>query len=299
MRYLVTGGAGFIGSHLVEELINQGHEVVVLDNLSYGKKENLPQNCTFINADILDSQAVKQAFDNIDGCFHLAAIASVQQSIKDWVNTHKVNLTGTINVFEQAAKKGSPVVYASSAAVYGNLDNKILSEDLLPQPISGYAADKYACELQAKAFGEILSLPSFGLRYFNVYGTRQLPDSAYSGVISIFLNKIKNKQPITIYGSGNQTRDFIYVKDVVNFTIKAMNHASSNAPIANVCTGVGTSINELAQILFSLLGEIDVEHLPAKKGDAIISLGSPLKSYELLNIKNSTSLADGLKTLTF
>ncbi|MBA8667443.1 NAD-dependent epimerase/dehydratase family protein [Holosporaceae bacterium 'Namur'] len=297
MKYLVTGGAGFIGSHLTEQLLEYGHDVTVLDNLSYGKEENLPKECNFIQGDILDVGAVREAFKGVDGCFHLAAVASVQQSVKDWINTHKVNLTGTINIFEEAAKQNVPVVYASSAAVYGNISKSFLTEDLLPQPISGYAADKYACELQAKAFGAIFALPTFGLRFFNVYGARQLPDSSYSGVISIFLSRIKNKEPLNVFGDGNQTRDFIYVKDVVNFTFAAMQKASAQAPVVNICTGKGTTVNELAQKLFSILGEVNIEYLPAKRGDALISLGSSAKAEQILKIKAQTLLEEGLKEL--
>lgn len=297
MKYLVTGGAGFIGSHLTEQLLENGHEVTVLDNLSYGREENLPKECNFIQGDILDVGAVREAFKGVNGCFHLAAIASVQQSVKDWVNTHRVNLTGTINIFEEAAKQNIPVVYASSAAVYGNISKSLLTEDLLPQPISGYAVDKYACELQAKAFGAIFALPSFGLRFFNVYGARQLPDSSYSGVISIFLSRIKNKQPLTIFGDGNQTRDFIFVKDVVNYIIAAMQNVSAHAPVTNVCTGKGTTVNELAQKLFSILGKVNIEYLSAKKGDALISVGSPIMAEQILKIKALVPLKKGLKEL--
>ncbi|AIF81293.1 UDP-glucose 4-epimerase [endosymbiont of Acanthamoeba sp. UWC8] len=293
----MTGGAGFIGSHLTEQLLENGHEVTVLDNLSYGKKENLPHKCEFIYGDILDKTVLKKAFKGVDGCFHLAAVASVQQSVKDWVNTHRVNLTGTINIFEEAEKQNIPVVYASSAAVYGNISKSFLTEDLLPQPISGYAADKYACELQAKAFGAIFALPTFGLRFFNVYGSRQLPDSSYSGVISIFLSRIRNKQPLTIFGDGNQTRDFIFVKDVVNFIIAAMQNVSAHAPVTNVCTGKGTTVNELAQKLFSILGKVNIEYLPAKKGDALISVGSPVKAEQILKIKALVPLGKGLNEL--
>jgi UDP-glucose 4-epimerase len=296
-RYLITGGAGFIGSHLAEYLLLLDHEVVILDNLSYGKKENIPPKCKFIHGDILDSSLLKTATSNVEGIFHLAAIASVQKSVHDWLGTNQVNLVGTIKIFEEASKKNIPVVYASSAAIYGNLKQSPLTEDLLPKPLSGYAVDKYACELQAVAFGAIHNLATFGLRFFNVYGLRQKPDSTYSGVISIFINNIKKGKELDIYGDGNQQRDFIYVKDVVKFIYSAIDKTSHQAPVANVCTGKGTSINQIAQQIIKLMKPTKINHKLPRKGETYICIGSPKLAKLTLGIEAKTPLEAGLYEL--
>ncbi|ETO11056.1 NAD-dependent epimerase/dehydratase [Reticulomyxa filosa] len=297
-HYLVTGGAGFIGSHLVDFLIKQGHKVRVIDNLSFGKEKNLNPHCEFINADILDYKNLEKCFDQIDGCFHLAAIASVQYSIANWIESNQVNLLGTIKVFKSAATYKTPIVYASSAAVYGNQTNTILSEELLPNPVSPYAADKYACELQAKAFNAVHGLKSTGLRFFNVYGPRQSTDSAYSGVISAFYHRIKNNLPIDIYGDGMQSRDFIHVDDVVRLISKAMELTTNNyVDVINICTGIGTSINHIAQTMFKIFGQVKINYNPARKGEAKISIGSNAKLLNQFKLSPTIELQNGLQNL--
>ena len=214
-RYLITGGAGFIGSHLSDYLLLEGHSVTIIDNLSSGKIENISSKCKLIIADINDMDLLKKTFEEIDFCYHLAAVASVQKSVDNWIECHKTNLTATINIFLQASKRNIPVIYASSAAVYGDLDVFPLSEDIKVKLLSPYGVDKYSCELQASVFAHIHGLKTIGLRFFNVYGTRQDPNSPYSGVISIFTDNIKNNKPINIYGDGFQERDFIFIDDVV------------------------------------------------------------------------------------
>ena len=241
-RYLVTGGAGFVGSHLVELLRVQGHAVRVLDDLSSGSRANLPPQTELVVADVIDTEAVARAFDGVDGCFHLAAIASVERSHRGWVRTHQVNLTGTINVFDQAARQAQhrrvvPVVYASSAAVYGDCRAVPIGEDSPANPLSAYGADKLACEFHARIAGAIHGVPTTGLRFFNLYGPRQDPRSPYSGVISIFADRLLRGEPVDIFGDGEQVRDFTYVEDAVAALRRAMVTASTGAPVFNVCTG--------------------------------------------------------------
>ena len=211
-RFLVTGGAGFIGSHLVEALLDDGHGLRVLDDLSTGYLRNLPRQAEFIEADVADTEAVDSAFEGVDGCFHLAAIASVPRSHCDWVRSHQVNLTGTINVFDQAKpsrrKREVPVVYASTAAIYGNYGSVPVDEECPAAPLSAYGADKYACELHARIAGAIHGVPTVGLRFFNLYGPRQASLSPYSGVVSIFAERLLSGEPVEIFGNGEQTRDF-------------------------------------------------------------------------------------------
>ena len=192
--YLITGGCGFIGSHLAEDLLAQGHSVRVIDNLSTGKISNLPASrvptdCELVIGDITDKARLEQCFDGVDYCFHLAAIASVQLSNEDWAGTHQVNLTGSINVFDAARMRQVPVVYASSAAVYGDNAESPLTESAVLRPLTAYGADKLGSELHARVASFVHSVPTTGLRFFNVYGPRQDSSSPYSGVISIFAEK--------------------------------------------------------------------------------------------------------------
>jgi UDP-glucose 4-epimerase len=301
--YLVTGGCGFIGSHLVDELINQKHTVKVLDNLSTGTLENLNSKAIFIEGDICDEFLVQRVMSTCDGCFHLAAVASVDQSVKDLVGTNHTNLVGTLTLLKVASyinKEYRPFkfVYASSAAVYGDSPNPPFKETDVLSPISPYGADKESCELQARVAGRIHQLPNAGLRFFNVYGERQNPSSSYSGVISIFLNQLKQGQPITIFGDGEQTRDFIYVKDIVHYLCKAMGYANTDSLVFNACNGIDTSITQLAEILIDILGEHpQIIHAKAHPGDIRTSIGDNTLAKTRLGITKSTSLREGLTHL--
>src|SRR6201996_6028020 len=222
--YLVTGGAGFIGSHLCDALAGRGDTVRVLDDLSTGHRRNVPPGAHLIVGDVADPAAVDQAMEGVDGCFHLAAIASVEKGVTDWLGTHRANITGTITVFDAIRRQGSriPVVYASSAAVYGDATDGPIAETAPCRPLSAYGADKYGFELHARVPSHVHGIPTVGLRFFNVYGPRQDPKSPYSGVISIFCERIAGGLPIAIYGDGQQTRDFVYVADVVRALLAAM-----------------------------------------------------------------------------
>lgn len=301
-KYLVTGGAGFIGSHLVEALLAKKHDVIVLDDLSVGKVENVPAEAQLVVGTICDAALVKKLLEGTDGCFHLAAIPSVLKANEAWLETNQVNLAGTITILNAArtAKNGLPVpvVYASSAAVYGDNTDLPLSESCQPTPVGAYGVDKFACELHARVAGIVHKIPTFGLRFFNVYGPRQDPDSPYTGVISIFMERFKQQQPLFIYGNGEQTRDFIFVKDVARFCTEAMSHASINAPVSNVCVGKGVSILELTEILNKLFGyQADVVFKPPRIGEVYHSVGDASFSAESMGIRAQTDLATGLAEL--
>ncbi|WP_207458377.1 NAD-dependent epimerase/dehydratase family protein [Azospirillum sp. SYSU D00513] len=299
-RYLVTGGCGFIGSHLVERLLSQGHEVRVLDDLSTGRRENLPGGADIIIGDVADAPAVGRAMEGMDGCFHLAAVASVDRSREAWLETHAANLTGTIAVFDAArrARAGGPVpvVYASSAAVYGDNPAMPLTEDAATRPLSAYGADKLACELHARVADGVHGVPTAGFRFFNVYGPRQDPKSPYSGVISIFAGRIARGEPITVNGDGEQVRDFVYVKDLVRYLTAAMEAPRPGAPVYNVCTGRPTTVNQLAETLARLAGKpLDRSHGPARTGDIRVSIGDPARLVAAFGMSCDTTLEDGLR----
>jgi UDP-glucose 4-epimerase len=299
VRYLVTGGAGFVGSHLVENLLESGHRVRVLDDLSTGSLDNLPAAADFVEGDITDAETVERAFMGIDGCFHLAATASVERCHREWLRSHQVNLTGTINIFDQArrarADRPIPVVYASSAAVYGDCSVAGIGEDRPFAPLSSYGADKAASEFHARIAGAVHGVPTAGLRFFNLYGPRQDPRSPYSGVISIFADRLLRGRPIEIFGDGEQVRDFIYVGDAVAALRRAMAVASTEAPVVNVCTGTGTSVRELAEIIAGLCDtRLVVRRSAARRGDVRISIGDPSRAADHLDFRTRTPLPNGL-----
>ncbi len=297
--YLVTGGAGFIGSHLVDYLIGTGNKVTVLDSLLTGKIENINKSAHFIHGSITDVPVLESAFDGIDFCYHLAAIPSVQDSIKNWSDCHKVNLGGSINVFEIAVRNNIPVIYASSSAVYGSLTDVPIKEDSPIAPVAPYGFDKYSNEVHAKLFADLKGLKSTGLRFFNVYGSRQDPASPYSGVIPIFVKKIMNREGIKVFDDGNQTRDFIHVSDVVQALIKANNKKSlETSGVFNVCTGTGISVNYLVNALFEIIDKkVDIEYLPPRNGDVYQSIGDPSKAKDLLGFEAVMNIRKGLSLL--
>jgi UDP-glucose 4-epimerase len=305
-KYLVTGGCGFIGSHLAESLERDGHSVRVLDDLSTGKRENLSASVELLVGDVADAALVRKAMDGVDGCFHLAAIASVERGNLDWLGTHAANLTGAIAVFDAAHRPdaiGVPVVYASSAAVFGDEPGMPLTEASPVRPLSAYGADKLGCELHARVAGVVHGVPTAGMRFFNVYGPRQDPKSPYSGVISIFCDRLGGHRPITIFGDGLQTRDFVYVADVVASlraamaSLSAANAADSvKTAVYNVCTGRSTSVVDLAHTIADLCGiQADIIFAVPRAGEIRVSLGSPAKLKAELGIECHTPIAEGLR----
>jgi UDP-glucose 4-epimerase len=298
MKYLVTGGAGFIGSHFIELLIENNHEVICIDDLSTGYKSNLYSVIQKINfyeekIELFDFNKV----NNVDAIVHLAAQPSVQLSITNFSYSSSSNLLGAIKVIDYCRLNEIPLIYASSSAVYGNLEfgnDEIKSVDLL----SPYATDKYAMELYSQTAYKTYQLPSVGLRFFNVYGPRQDPGNAYSGVISIFSDKLLKNQNITING-GYQTRDFIYVKDVVGVIYRAITLASNNSicEVCNVLTGESITIDELAKKMMKITGiKIDINYQSLNAGDPKQSDGAIMKMSKLCSVDHSkfTKLDDGL-----
>ncbi len=297
-HFLVTGGCGFIGSHLVGALLSEGHDVRVVDNLSSGFRKNISLKCELRVEDICKPGVLDCAMEGVDGCFHLAAIASVDRSIDHWVETHNVNLTGTIRVFNAARRNKTPVVYASSAAVYGDNADLPLTERSACPPLTAYGADKLGSELHGRVAALVHGIPNTGMRFFNVFGPRQDPKSPYSGVISIFTDKILNEEEITIFGDGEQTRDFIYVEDVVRFLRSAMKNVSVSQDVFNVCRGESMSVNQLASALMSISSKtVDVQHCPARRGDIRTSIGSPACAARDLGIVAEISVTEGLRRL--
>jgi UDP-glucose 4-epimerase len=272
-RYLVTGGAGFIGSHLCDALIARGDAVCVLDDFSTGHRSNLPPGIELLAGDIADAATALRATERIDGCFHLAAVASVERGINDWLGTHRTNLTGAISIFDAIRRHGTqvPVVYASSAAVYGDCQTIPIRETADRRPLSAF---------------------------FNIYGPRQDPRSPYSGVISIFCERIRNAEPILIRGDGRQTRDFVHVSDAVAALLAAMRLRLGAASVFNVCTGEATSVLELADYIGKLAGKHpNVNHIPVRVGDIRHSLGDATTMREALGLSRMVPLRDGLVRL--
>jgi UDP-glucose 4-epimerase len=294
--YLVTGGCGFIGSHLADRLIDLGYKVRILDNLSTGKRANAPAEAELVIGDVADEEVVRSVTRDVLGCFHLAAVASVEHSNKDPLGTNRVNLIGTLNVLRAASEMAAlPVVYASSAAVYGSNLAVPLSEASETRPLSVYGADKLACELHARVATHLHGLPTVGFRLFNVYGTRQDPSSPYAGVISIFADRMRNNEAITLHGNGEQVRDFVYVGDVVDMFVAAMARHKAGAIVCNVCTGTGISIRKLAETLAQITEtEIKVSFGPARPGDVAVSIGDPQLASTMFGVVPRTSLRDGL-----
>lgn len=256
MKYLVTGGAGFIGSHLVERLVADGHCVRVLDNFRTGLRANLAAVETsplleIIEGDIRDIKLVERAVTGVDGIFHLAALVSVRQSVERPDLCFEINAWGSINLLNAARIAGvKRMVLASSAAIYGDANAPPLYESMQPKPLSPYALDKLYMEQAAAMYSALFGMHATLLRFFNVYGPRQVSDSPYSGVISASMSRVTRGLPVVIYGDGTQTRDFVHVHDVVRANILAMENSADGCRVLNVATGMPISINDLAKYIF-------------------------------------------------
>ncbi len=250
-RCLVTGGAGFIGSNLVDELIKRGHKVLIIDNLLTSKKENLNSRAKFHKLDIRNLKAIKPLFKNIDWVFHLAAFARVQPSIEDPVTSNDINLNGMLNVLIAARDaKVKKFIYSASSSAYGNQSKMPLKESMPASPLSPYGLQKYVGELYCRLFSQIYGLPTVGLRYFNVYGKRQATEGAYCLVMGIFVNQRLHGKPMTITGNGKQRRDYTSVEDVVRANILAAESKKvGNGEMINIGRGHNYSINDLAKMI--------------------------------------------------
>jgi UDP-glucose 4-epimerase len=300
---VVTGGAGFIGSHLVNRLAASGRHVRVLDDLSNGDPLRLPPSVELVRGSVSDTEFVRASIGGATTVFHLAAVASVAQSNRKWLASHSTNSGGSVAVME-AIRDLAPeaaLIYASSAAVYGDValaPGEKIAEDLRTRPLGPYGIDKLAMEMHAAAGGRLFGLRSFGLRFFNVFGPGQDPDSPYSGVISRFAAQAGAGGPITVFGDGEQTRDFIHVDDVVDSLLLAEAATSAAAPVVNICTGVPTSINELAAIIAGQFRPAPgIVRSEARIGDIRRSVGDPSLAARLLGWEARVPLFEGLPTL--
>jgi nucleoside-diphosphate-sugar epimerase len=300
MKYLVTGGAGFIGSHIAERLVEQGAEVCILDNFSTGKRENLENlqgHAVILEGDLRDSVLVRQAVEGVDVIFHEAAFVSVPQSMEQPQDCLDVNVTGTAQLFEAARRAGvRRVVFATSAAVYGDSTDMPLKEETTLRPLSPYAASKRVDEIYGQLYTTSFGLEVAALRYFNVYGPRQRPDSMYAAAVPILVRRLLDEKPITIFGDGEQTRDLINVRDVVQANLTAAGHPAAPGEIFNICTGVETRILDLVEILQDLFpAAAQPVFAEARAGDIYRSIGSPQKAADLLGFRAQVTLEEGLK----
>lgn len=300
---LITGGAGFIGSHLAEALLAKGYTVRILDDLSTGKRSNLPldnHRVELIEGDIADAALVSRATQGCQAIVHLAAVASVQASVDDPVRTHQSNFVGTLNICEAMREAGvKRVVFASSAAVYGNNgEGEPISEDTPKAPLTPYASDKLSSEHYLDFYRRHHGLEPVVFRFFNIFGPRQDPSSPYSGVISIFAERLKQGLPISVFGDGEQTRDFFYVGDLVKLLIQALELPSAIEHSINVGLNKTTSINQLLEALSEVVGELpEVTYRAPRSGDIRHSRASNqrLKKYFVLDMP--TPLSVGLRKL--
>ncbi|PIA68608.1 NAD-dependent dehydratase [Ectopseudomonas toyotomiensis] len=302
-EFLVTGGAGFIGSNLVDALLAAGHNVRVLDNLSMGKRSNLPldnPHLRFIEGDVADAEVVAQAVAGCAGVAHLAAVASVQASVDDPVSTHQSNFIGTLNVCEAMRQHGvRRVVYASSAAIYGNNGEGVaIDEATAKAPLTPYASDKLAGEHYLDFYRRQHGLEPAVFRFFNIFGPRQDPSSPYSGVISIFTQRAQQGLPISVFGDGEQTRDFFYVGDLVALLMQGLLSEQVVSDPLNVGWSQAVSLNQLLAEIGVLCGGLPpVTHLPARAGDIRHSRADNARLQAHYHMPEQTPLREGLRQL--
>jgi len=299
MRYLVTGGAGFIGSNTVDELVRRGHSVVVLDDLSGGKEENLADvrsKITLIKGSITDIEVVRKAMHEADYVIHLAARTSVPRSVKDPIETNRINIDGTLNVLVAAKDvKVKRVVFAASSSAYGETPTLPKVETMQPQPISPYGVTKYVGELYGQAFGRCYGLETVCLRYFNIFGPRQDPSSPYSGVLAKFCTAfLEDAQPV-VFGDGEQTRDFTFVENAVQANLLACEAPNVSGKIFNVGTSGRISLNEVLRALCKITGKtLEAKYEPARDGDIRDSQADILQAKEFLGYNPQISFEEGL-----
>ncbi len=298
MKYLITGGAGFIGSHIARALLELGSDVRVLDNFSSGKRENLQGlDVDVIDGDLRDAASVSESVRGVNVIFHEAAFVSVPESMEKPQECFDVNITGTSMLFEAACKAGvQRVVIASSAAVYGDSTAMPLVEDTPLRQLSPYAVSKRVDEMYAELFTSQFGLEVAALRYFNVYGPRQRPDSMYAAAVPIFIRRMLDNKPITVYGDGGQSRDLINVHDVVQANLLASQHPAAPGQIFNVCTGIETRLLDLLDILYEIFPNAPKHfHAEPRAGDIYRSIGTPWKAISTLGFNPQVTLSEGVK----
>lgn len=300
---LITGGAGFIGSHLADALLADGHAVRILDDLSTGKRSNLPLDnprIELLQGDVADADLVRRAAQGCQAVVHLAAVASVQASVEDPVRTHQSNFIGTLNVCEAMREAGiKRVVFASSAAVYGNNgEGESITEDTAKAPLTPYASDKLASEQYLDFYRRQHGLEPVVFRFFNIFGPRQDPSSPYSGVISIFAERMEKGLPITVFGDGEQTRDFFYVGDLVKLLVRALTQPQPAEGAINVGLNQATSLNQLLSDLSAVVGKTpDVSYEAPRSGDIRHSRANNQRLLARFTLNNPTPLREGLARL--
>ena len=300
MRYVVTGGAGFIGSNTVEELVRRGHSVVVLDDLSGGKEENLADcrnKITLIKGSITDIEAVRKAMHEAEYVLHLAARTSVPRSVKDPIETNRVNIDGTLNVLVAARDaKVKRIVFAASSSAYGETPTLPKVETMEPEPISPYGVTKYVGELYAQNFGRCYGLENVSLRYFNIFGPRQDPSSPYSGVLAKFCTAFLEDAPPVIFGDGEQTRDFTYVDNAVQANLLACEAPNVSGKVFNIGVGGRFSLNQTVELLNKISGkQLDAKYEPPRDGDIRDSQADIKRAREFLGYDPQVSFEEGLR----
>jgi UDP-N-acetylglucosamine/UDP-N-acetyl-alpha-D-glucosaminouronate 4-epimerase len=298
--YLVTGGAGFIGSHIAEELVRRGHRVRVADSLVTGKRSNLDHisGIEFVEGDLADLGFARRAAAGMDYVLHQAAIPSVPRSVADPLTSHRANVDGTLNVLLASREGGvRRVVFAGSSSAYGDTPTLPKREDMPTNPLSPYALQKIVGEQYLRMFTQLYGLETVTIRYFNVFGPRQDPSSAYSGVISVFAKALLENRPPTIYGDGEQTRDFTYVANVVDGVLLACEAAGASGQVINVATGGRISLNVLFETMRRLIGAtVRPRYDEPRAGDVRDSQADIRKARELLGYEPRVSFEDGLRT---
>ena len=298
-QYLVTGGAGFIGSHLAEELVRRGERVRVVDSLITGKRENLahvPQ-VEFIEGDLAEAGVAARAMSGVDYVLHQAAIPSVPRSVEDPITSNRANVDAALNVLVAARDaKVKRVVYAGSSSAYGNAATLPKVETMPPAPLSPYALQKLVAEQYCQMFTRLYGLETVTTRYFNVFGPRQDPSSPYSGVISVFISALCQGRGPTIYGDGEQTRDFTYVANVVDGVLRACTAPGASGETINVATGGRISLNQLFDVVRELVGvEASAKYADVRAGDVRDSQADIAKARRILNYEPSVTFEEGLK----
>ena len=306
-KVLVTGGAGFIGSHLIDRLLNEGFEVTVIDNLYTGPLENIAhyqdrEEFYFIKGDIRDFNLVKETIKGIDAVFHEAALASVTLSVENPILTNDINVIGTLNLLKASSDLHvKRFIYASSAAVYGDTPSPQKREDMTPNPTSPYGVSKLAAEDYVKLFHKLYGLETVSLRYFNVYGPRQRFDiqCAYGGAITIFTNRLLKNMPPIIYGDGQQTRDFVYIQDVVEANMLALSSEKAAGEVFNIGTGTNVSVNQIAEALKDIMNKKDLKNVHADPRPTDIRHGYAdiSKAQKILGYSPKFSIKEGLTEL--
>ena len=300
MRYVVTGGAGFIGSNTVEELVRRGHSVVVLDDLSSGKEENLADfrnKITLIKGSIIDIEAVRKAMHEAEYVLHLAARTSVPRSVKDPIETNRINIDGTLNVLVAARDaKVKRIVFAASSSAYGETPTLPKVENMQPQPISPYGVTKFVGELYAQTFGRCYGMENVSLRYFNIFGPRQDPGSPYSGVLAKFCTCFLEDASPVIFGDGEQTRDFTYVENAVQANLLACEAPNVTGKVFNIGVGGRFSLNQTVQLLNKISGkQLEAKHDPARDGDIRDSQADISQASEFLRYNPQVGFEEGLR----